>query len=77
MEPHESCPIASSTFFAGGKGKARPVIDYRDVNVITKSDAQPIPNMGGLVDKLDGAKYYFAIDMRSGYNNLKIREGDE
>lgn len=78
VEPHEPCPVAAPVFFVGKKdGGARMVTDYRDINTITIPDPYPIPIMGAMPEKLQGAKHFFTLDMRSGYNNLRIAEGDE
>ena len=53
------------------------VTDYRDINDRTVPDQYPIPIMSVLPERLHGTKYFFTLDMRSGYNNLRIKEGDE
>ncbi|KAL5510913.1 hypothetical protein ACEPAG_4670 [Sanghuangporus baumii] len=78
VQPHEPCPVAAPVFFVGKKdGGARAVTDYRDINDATVSDPYPIPIMSVLPEKLEKGKFFFTLDMRSGYNNLQIREGDE
>ncbi|KAL5514485.1 hypothetical protein ACEPAG_2574 [Sanghuangporus baumii] len=78
VQPHEPCPVAAPVFFVGKKdGGARAVTDYRDINDATVSDPYPIPIMSVLPEKLEKGKFFFTLDMRSGYNNLRIREGDE
>ena len=70
--------IASPVFFVGKKDAgARMVIDYRPINKITKPDPFPIPIMHTLPDGLATAKIFTTLDLRSGYNNLRIRPGDE
>lgn len=70
--------IASPVFFVGKKdGGARMVIDYRAVNKICKPDPFPIPLMHTLPDELKRAKYFTTLDMRAGYNNIRIRPEDE
>ena len=69
--------IASPIFFTGGKSKARLVIDYREVNKLCKADPFPIPLMHTLPDELKNAKYFTTLDLRSGYNNIRIRPEDE
>jgi len=71
-------PDACSFFFIDKKdGKLRPVQDYCPLNAITKKNAAPIPLIPELIDKLQGAQYFTNLDVRWGYNNICIREGDE
>src|SRR5882672_9563944 len=71
-------PNACSFFFIDKKdGKLRPVQDYRPLNDITKKNAAPIPLIPELVDKLLGARFFTKLDVRWGYNNIRLREGDE
>ena len=71
-------PDACSFFFIDKKdGKLRPVQDYRPLNDITRKNAAPIPLIPELVDKLLGARFFTKLDVRWGYNNIRIREGDE
>jgi hypothetical protein len=37
----------------------------------------PIPLIPELIDKLLGARFFTKVDVRWGYNNIRIREGDE
>ena len=70
--------IASPTFMIGKKdGGERVVIDYRPPNKITKNDAYPMPTMEVLRYQKPGTKYYTTLDLRNGYNNVRIRKGDE
>ena len=71
-------PNACSFFFIDKKdGKLRPVQDYQPLNDITVKNAALIPLILELVDKLLGAHYFTKLDIRWGYNNIRIREGDE
>lgn len=36
-----------------------------------------MPRIEDLMDCLGGARYYSKIDLKSGYNQIRIREGDE
>jgi len=71
-------PHACSFFFIDKKdGKLRPVQDYHPLNAITVKNAAPIPLIPELVDKLLGARFFTKLDVRWGYNNIRVREGDE
>jgi len=37
----------------------------------------PLPLIQELIDKVRGARYFTKLDIRWGYNNVRIREGDE
>ncbi len=55
----------------------RPVQDYRKLNKMTIKNRYLLPLISELIDKLCGAKYFMKLDVRWGYNNIRIREGDE
>ncbi len=71
-------PQASPVFFVEKKdGTKRFVQDYRNLNAITIKNAYPLPLIPDLIDKLQGARYFTKFDVRWGYNNIRIRAGDE
>ena len=53
------------------------VQDYRYLNEHTVRNNYPLPLISQLVDKLKGSQYFTKIDLRWGYNNVWIKEGDE
>ena len=70
--------FASAFFFVKKKdGKLRPVQDYWKLNDITVKNQYPLPLISELIDKLKNAKYYTKLDIRWGYNNIRMKEGDE
>lgn len=70
--------ISSPIFFVSKKGgDLRPVVDYRKVNDITVKNAYPLPLISELVDKWKGCKYFTKLDIRAGYYNIRMKEGDE
>ena len=70
--------MASPFFFVKKKdGTLRPVQDYRKLNEMTVKNRYPLPLIQELVDKLKGAKVFSKMDIRWGYNNIRIKSGDE
>ena len=70
--------MASPFFFVKKKdGKLRPVQDYRKLNEMTIKNRYPLPLISELIDKLTHAKIFSKMDIRWGYNNIRIKEGDE
>jgi len=71
--------MASPFFFVSKKDskKLRPCQDYRRLNEGTIKNAYPLPRVDELLDKLKGAKYFTKLDLRWGYNNVRIKIGDE
>ncbi len=57
-------------------GSLRMVVDYRGLNEVTIKNKYPLPMINDLFDRLQGAKVFSKIDLRSGYHQLKIREQD-
>jgi hypothetical protein len=69
---------ASSFFFIKKKdGKLRPVQDYRKINAWTVHNQYPLPLIRDLIHDLGGAVIFTKFDIRQGYNNIRIKEGDE
>lgn len=77
IRPSKS-PMASPVFFIKKKdGGLRLVQDYRALNAMTIRNRYPLPLIKELIDKLRGAKYFTSLDIRWGYNNVRMKEGDE
>ena len=77
IRPSQS-PMASPFFFVDKKdGKLQPCQDYRYLNEHTVKNAYPLPLITELLDKLKGARRFTKLDIRWGYNNVHIREGDQ
>ena len=55
-------------------GSLRLCIDYRQLNSVTVRNRYPLPRIDDLFDQLQGAQFFFKIDLRSRYHQLRIRE---
>ena len=77
IRPSKS-PLSSPVFFIKKKdGKLRFIQDYRKLNEVTVKNRYPLPLVSDIVGRLKGAWYFTKFDVRWGYNNVRIKEGDE
>jgi transposase InsO family protein len=77
IRPSKS-PMAAPVFFIKKKdGSLRLVQDYRALNSKTIKNVYPLPLISDLINRLRGARYFTKLDVRWGYNNVRIKEGDE
>ena len=75
---HESkSPYAASFFFIKKDGKLRPVQDYRPINKWTKKNRNVSPLILQTIDRLSGCTLFTKFDVCWGYNNIRIKPGDE
>ncbi|SJL00107.1 uncharacterized protein ARMOST_03419 [Armillaria ostoyae] len=77
-ESNHPNPHGLPFFFVKKKdGTLRPVQDYRKLNEMTIKNRYPLPLISELMDKLGSAKYFTKLDVRWGYNNVRIKKDDE
>jgi Reverse transcriptase (RNA-dependent DNA polymerase) len=77
VRPSKS-PYTSPFFFIKKKdGKLHLVQDYRKLNALTIRNRYPLPLIPELIDHIRGHSLFTKLDIRWGYNNIRIRNGDQ
>ena len=77
IRPSKS-PMASPVIFVKKKnGKLRMCIDYQKLNDMTIKNAYPLPLVKDLLGTLWKAKIFTKLDLKWGYNLVRVKEGDE
>lgn len=54
----------------------RVCVDYRDLNRITRKNNYGLPRQDELFDRLNSAKWFSKIDLRTGYYQIQVAEQD-
>jgi hypothetical protein len=73
-----SSPVGAPILFVKKKdGSLRLCVDYRNLNSVTIKNQYPLPLINETLDRLCGARFFTKIDLRNGYYQLRIKEGDE
>ncbi len=76
IQPSKS-PYGAPVLFVKKKGGAmRMCIDYRALNKITVKNRCPLPRIDDLLERLQGAKFFTSLDLRSGYHQIRISPAD-
>jgi hypothetical protein len=76
IRPSKS-PFGAPILFVKKKdGTMRMCVDYRALNRITVKNSYPLPRVDELFDRLQGARYFSKIDLRSGYHQIRIAPED-
>jgi len=77
IRPSKS-PQTALVFFVGKKdGKKRMVQDYRYLNEWTIKNNYLLPLISDVLENIGTKKLFTKMDLRWGYNNMRIKEGDE
>ncbi|GBG81426.1 hypothetical protein CBR_g32103 [Chara braunii] len=73
-----SSPFGAPVLFVPKKeGELRMCIDYRGLNAITVKNAEPLPRIDDLLDRVQGCKYFSNIDLKSGYHQIEVHPDDQ
>ena len=72
-----SSPYGSPIVLVPNKdGTWRMCIDFGSLNKITIKNYYPLPRIDDLLDQLKNPMYFTKLDLRSGYHQIKIVEGN-
>jgi transposase InsO family protein len=78
IRPSKSPAGAPILFVPKKEGRGlRLCVDYRGLNKVTILNRYPLPLMNELRDRVRSAKIFTKLDLKSGYNLIRIKEGDE
>jgi hypothetical protein len=71
-------PYTAPVFLINKKNSVdkRKIIDYQNFNQWTKRGNGPLPRIDQLLQQMEGKEIFSKFDIRWGYNNILIEEGD-
>ena len=70
--------MAAPVFFIKKKDSSLQLVqDYQALNSMTVKNKYPLPLISELVLQLHGARYFTKLDVCWGFNNIRIKPGDE
>jgi hypothetical protein len=76
IRPSKSPWDAPILFVKKKDGSLRLCVDYCGLNKLTIKNKYPLPRIDDLFDHLHGSKIFSKIDLKSGYNQIRIKECD-
>ncbi|QRW26426.1 Retrotransposable element Tf2 protein [Rhizoctonia solani] len=77
IRPSKSSISSPIMFVPKKDGSRQLVVDYRCLNNRTKKNVCPLPRPDDLMAQLCGAKIFTKLDLRWGYNNVQVKEGNK
>nr|GEV97791.1 hypothetical protein [Tanacetum cinerariifolium] len=77
LEDLSGITTATTMLFVKKKDDSmRMFIDYRELNKLTVKNRYPLPRINDLFNQLQGARYFYKIDLRTGYHLLRVHAED-
>jgi len=71
-------PQMSPVFFIGKKNRSKQiVIDYYNLNNQTVKNNYLLPLIIDLINSIESKKIFTKMNLRWGFNNVRIKEGNE
>ena len=77
IRPSTSSAGAPILFAKKKDGSLRLCVDYRGLNNITIKNKYPLPLIQELLQRLSEAKYFTKLDLKDGYNHIRMAKGEE
>ena len=78
IRPSKSPAGAPILFVPMKEGRGlRLCVEYRGLNKVTIQNWYPLPLMNELCDRVGGSTIFTKLDLKSGYNLIWIKEGDQ
>jgi len=77
IQPSKLPQMSPVHFVAKKDGIQRMVQDYCHINQWTIKNGYPLPLIADILDRVGKRKVFIKLDLRWGYNNVRIKEGDE
>src|SRR4051812_44488293 len=76
IQPSKS-PYGTPILFVKKKdGSLRMCVDYRALNKLTIKNRYPLPRIDEIFDRVQGARVFSKLDLRSGYHQIHIQDKD-
>ena len=72
-----SAAAAPILFLRKKDGSLRLYVDYRALNCLTIPNKYPLPLISKVLNKTSGRKWFTRLDLKHGYNLIRIAAGDK